>query len=115
MSGRWHRGEGYKNSTLFYKAICKYGWESFSHDILESGEWTKEEVNEKEKYYIALFHANQREYGYNILEGGNCELSDLAKAGYKKYIKEHPERIQQSLSNMWKWQREHPEEAKKIK
>ena len=27
-------GKNYKNNTLFYRAIQKYGWSAFSHEVL---------------------------------------------------------------------------------
>ena len=60
-------GSHYINSPKFYNAIQKYGWENFSHKVLEEN-LTLEEANEREKYYIALY--NTVEDGYNIYDGG---------------------------------------------
>ena len=52
---RWMKeGYGYKNQVLFYSAIKKYGWENFSHEILEDGISSIEEANEREIYWISL-------------------------------------------------------------
>jgi group I intron endonuclease len=48
-----------------YKAIQNYGLWNFSFEILE--ECTKEQLNEKEKYYIDLY--NSYNYGYNANKG----------------------------------------------
>ena len=48
----------------------KYGWDNFSHEILFSG-LTKEEAEQKEIELIAMYKSNQREFGYNIDNGGN--------------------------------------------
>ena len=57
---RWgYQGCGYKpdkndsQNRHFWNAIQKYGWNSFSHKILEQN-LTKEEANELEIYYIKL-------------------------------------------------------------
>lgn len=32
-SVRWNNGKGYQHNEYFSRAIEKYGWESFKHDI----------------------------------------------------------------------------------
>lgn len=66
---RWRNGEGYKESPLFYSAILKYGWENFEHIILESN-LSKEEAEQKEKYYIKYYNSNDKNNGYNLTSGG---------------------------------------------
>ena len=58
-----------RNVCIFFNAIQKYGWDNFEHIILEEG-LTEEEAVEKEKYYIALWHTNDDNYGYNLTAGG---------------------------------------------
>jgi len=65
---RWEGGHGYKN-CYFYNAIIKYGWENFEHKILIDN-LTKEEAEEKEKYFIKKYKSNDKVHGYNICEGG---------------------------------------------
>lgn len=50
----------------FHNAIKKYGWEDFTFEILE--ECNKEELNEKERYWIAYY--NSYKNGYNETPGG---------------------------------------------
>lgn len=66
---RWGNGCNYKDNEYFYRAIKKYGWEEFSHDILFEG-LTKKEAQEKEKYLISKWDLNNRDCGYNIQRGG---------------------------------------------
>lgn len=66
---RWKGGSGYSKQPLFYNAIKKYGWASFSHEVLFSG-LTKEEAETKEIFYIALFRSADKRYGYNNTRGG---------------------------------------------
>ena len=65
---RWRNGKGYKPCIKFYNAIQKYGWENFSHQILESN-LTLEQANQKEIYYIKLYDSVNN--GYNLREGGD--------------------------------------------
>ena len=58
----------YKSS--FWGAIQKYGFENFEHIIIERN-LSKEEAEEKEKYYIKKFDSTNKRKGYNISEGGN--------------------------------------------
>ena len=86
---RWQRGLGYKNQKYFYNAIQKYGWDNFKHEILYSG-LSKEEAEKKEIELIARYKSNQRNFGYNIDNGGNC---------VGKMSEEHKEKIRQTRIN----------------
>ena len=75
---RWKNGLGYKNykktASVFFNAIKKYGWNNFSHEIIEKSIPSQEKANEREIYWIEHF----RSYigfidcnGYNMTLGGN--------------------------------------------
>lgn len=66
---RWRSGRGYKGG-LFWKAICEYGWENFSHKIIEDNIETIELANERETYWIKYY--NSVEQGWNCNYGGNA-------------------------------------------
>lgn len=66
---RFQNGEGYKTQAVFYRAIQKYGWDSFKHEILEEG-LTEKEACEKEAYYISEVYKSFAPNGYNTQEGG---------------------------------------------
>lgn len=66
---RWRKGKGYKNTPLMQKAINKYGWDNFKHEILFDG-LTKEEAEAKEIELIKFYKSNDIHYGYNIENGG---------------------------------------------
>jgi hypothetical protein len=66
---RWRNGEGYKNQSLFYNAIKKYGWDNFTHKVVFKN-LTKEEAAEKEKELIKKYNSNNSLYGYNVEKGG---------------------------------------------
>lgn len=63
-------GNHYAGSPYFYSAIQKYGWDNFKHEILLDN-LTEKEVKEQEKYFIDKYKSNDREYGYNLTEGGD--------------------------------------------
>jgi group I intron endonuclease len=76
LKRRWKNGTGYPKTTqpYFARAIEKYGWSNFSHEILETDINTLQEANEREKYWIAHYHSfigdpNCR--GYNCTAGGD--------------------------------------------
>lgn len=68
---RWQNGQGYKGNFHFYRAIQKYGWNNFNHEILYTG-LTKEQACKIEVELIALYKSDDFDYGYNILFGGEC-------------------------------------------
>lgn len=98
---RWGKnGEKYYTCYYFYSAIKKYGWENFSHEILETG-LNKEEAANKERFYIQLYKSNQINFGYNLTSGGekqkilssqSREKMSLAKKG-KPLSEEHKKHI----------------------
>lgn len=113
---RWKKGKGYKNNDYFCNAIQKYGWDNFEHLILEqSDEWTQEECNNKEKYYIQLYNATDRKYGYNINPGGYHSISPKAAPALLEWMKNHPEFNQARVTDLLKWQKEHPEEMLQLR
>lgn len=60
-----------------YRAFRKYGLENFSFEILE--ECRKEELNEKESFYIKKYNSNLENYGYNLTPGGDSNGPTLKK------------------------------------
>lgn len=73
---RWLNGNGYTGNDYFMKAIHKYGWNNFKHEILFSG-LTKDEACRKEIELISKYKSNQRKFGYNISAGGECTTKGL--------------------------------------
>lgn len=66
-----HNNENLKDyQTKFYRALRKYGFDNFSYEILELSEnFTKEELNEKEEYWISYYDSFKN--GYNSNNGGD--------------------------------------------
>lgn len=66
---RWRNGEGYRENEHFFRAIRKYGWDNFTHEIIKS-DISKEDACALEKALIREYKSNFEEYGYNKSEGG---------------------------------------------
>ena len=67
---RWGKnGINYKNSPVFWNAICKYGWENFDHEILFSN-LSVNEACQIEEDLIREHKTQDRLYGYNVMSGG---------------------------------------------
>lgn len=76
---RWYgKGKAYKDCTHFATAIKKYGWDNFTHYLLET-DLTLDEANELEQVYIARYKTQDRQHGYNIQAGGFFVPSMLGK------------------------------------
>ena len=73
---RWRNGFGYKNGPL-YRAIQKYGWDGFEHEILHTG-LTEEQAKLKEVELITQHRTRNKHYGYNATDGGD------GTSGYKR-------------------------------
>lgn len=102
---RWNDGKGYKRNKHFFLAICKYGWENITHEIIKSN-IVQEEACELEKQLIKEYKTNEREFGYNKSTGG-----DKSGAG----VKYTPEQIQKMRKNrIYKTGWKHTEEARKM-
>jgi hypothetical protein len=100
---RWgHNGNNYKQSQPYFaKAIHKYGWENFDHEILFEN-LTATEAHDKEIELIALYHTyigDPECCGYNLTRGGFGGVKYLTEEDrraainrnscvYKKYWRE---------------------------
>lgn len=104
-NNRWRKGRGY--NIYFKRAVEKYGWENFTHEILFSN-LSEEQAKQLEIELIEKYQSTNQEYGYNITlggEGGN---------GYK-----HTQETKQRISNTEKGRtspmkgRHHSEQTRK--
>lgn len=64
------QGSYYKKShqPLLYNAIQKYGWDSIVKETIECN--NQEELDNLEKELIAKYHTTDKNYGYNVANGG---------------------------------------------
>ena len=68
---RWQGGLGYRHNEYFFRAILKYGWDNFTHDILCTG-LTMDAASQMEVALIEAHRSTDKRYGYNITTGGEC-------------------------------------------
>ena len=125
---RWNNGKGYGDKQpVFRNAITKYGWDSFSHEILLTG-LTRKQACEWEQYYIKkleTFIGDHPDKGYNMTRGG--EGSDKGKnSASNEYKNEMNKKLRKKgYQNEWyhenkehddekhrQWRQEHPEQAR---
>lgn len=66
---RWMSGRGYKYNEYFSRAISKYSWQNFLHEILIEN-LTQQEAEQKEIELIAYYKSADRNFGYNLDLGG---------------------------------------------
>lgn len=93
---RWRNGgKNYFSSIKFFRAIQKYGWENFTHEILYEN-LNKEAANKIERDLIRKYDSINN--GYNIQEGGYTSLTQSSLDKMSKSLKQgyldHPERRQ---------------------
>ena len=81
---RWRAdGKGYKGCPKFERAIKKYGWKNFRHEILLTN-LSQQEASILEKEYIKKYDTINN--GYNILQGG----LDKSENGGEIYFNKQP-------------------------
>lgn len=84
---RWANGNGYRNNEYFFRAILKYGWHNFQHEILYTN-LHKAEAEKLEISLIAEYETTNPLKGYNIERGGN---------GTEKFTDEIKKKISEAL------------------
>lgn len=94
INDRWirHRSRPFQvndsaYNTYLYRAIRKYGLNNFIFEILE--ECPREDLNEREIYYIDFYNSYYTNNGYNMTFGGeggikrdNKKICDMWDSGY---------------------------------
>lgn len=111
---RWgvHKAH-YKYNEHFSRAISKYGWQNFSHEVLFDG-LTKKEAEDLEIKLIAEYNSTNEKFGYNKANGGTSNgkhteetkkiLSMIAKERFENpknnplYGKHHTEETKRKIS-----------------
>lgn len=73
---RWKNGLGYQHYMPVRKAINHYGWDLVTKECLYCG-LSREDAESKEIELIAKFNSMNRDFGYNILPGGNLSRTNV--------------------------------------
>lgn len=111
---RWLGGSGYRTQTRFYRAIRKYGWNNFTHEIVRDN-LTLEEAECLERELIAHHKSSDKNFGYNIELGGNCKKEVTVETREKIRRSHQTESYQQWMreKNQKRWS--DPEEHRKMR
>lgn len=102
---RWRNGKGYIRNPYFSKAIEKYGWDNFKHEIIFRA-CSKEVAEAIEQDLIKGCHTQDHNKGYNIEGGGN------ATPKVSEETKKKQSEIHKGCPSAFKGHR-HTEESKK--
>lgn len=96
------------HKSPLHKAINKYGISNFDLQIIERCR-CQQELDERERYWIAYFNSTNRKYGYNIDSGGKKgkKTKPLSTKHKQKLLecnlgKKHNDRTKQLISNSHK-------------
>lgn len=94
---RWNNGRGYKETDqpLFYRAIKKYGWNNFKHEVLFRD---LPEIKAKNLEKALIRHYKNLGLSYNITDGGDGALG----AGYTHTGWKHSEKTKKNFSEQRK-------------
>ena len=68
---RWGKdGKGYQSNIHFWRAIQKYGWDNFEHQVVFAYE-TQNYACKIEQCLIKHYNTKDPKYGYNLTDGGD--------------------------------------------
>ena len=108
-------------NVYLQSAWNKYGEKAFEYSVLE--ECTKEQLDEREIYWIAFYRSTEPEFGYNLRKGGTWFTEEsrqsistslkgrkkpegfgekLSKARKGNFTKAQKEKLAQAASDWWK-------------
>lgn len=98
---RWRNGKGYSKNKYFYRAIQKYGWDNFEHEVIASN-ITKEEACQFEITLIRELKSNDYHFGYNISSGGEGGATGLYGEKNPNYGHRWTDEMKQRMSKQRK-------------
>ena len=111
---RWKKdGSGYKGQVYFWRAIQKYGWDGFEHEILFQN-LTYNKACQYERELISRFQSNKADYGYNQTDGGDANYI-ISQDARERMSKAAKERLADPTNHPWYGKHLPPETIIKIK
>jgi group I intron endonuclease len=93
----------FNNSMAISRAICKYGWENFSFEIIETCEI--KDLLIREQYWIDLYRSYDELIGYNIAKSTTAFARGL----------KHSEESKRKMSELCKRRFSDPKEREKLR
>ena len=96
---REHKNKSGKDNLPFHNAINKYGIENFDIEILIENIETQKELDDYEKIFIKKFNTGNKDFGYNVAEGGSS--GNVFKHMSQEKFEEFTEKIRQNSIEMW--------------
>lgn len=84
---RWLEGYGYSRRLKFGRAIEKYGWDGFDHEVIYS-HISESEAKSIEQELIGKLNTQDDRYGYNMTNGGDgvCGFKHTNEAKQKMSV-----------------------------
>ena len=110
---RWDCGRGYMNNEHFWRAIQKYGWDNFEHEILFDG-LSPEDAFEKEQELILKYDSRNYQKGYNNSAGGEGGATGICGENHPMYGKHHSVETREKLRESHKGVPYSPERYEKF-
>ena len=97
-----------KTNRHLYNAMNKYGIEHFNIEVIEDNITSKQELLEKEIFYISKYNSTDNNFGYNMTHGGdtNPMSCEITKRKHRKSMQSEKTRKKISES-MKKYRSEH--------
>jgi len=102
---RWSNGKAYKYNSYFTRAINKYAWDNFQHEIIAE-HLTEHEAKNFEILLIEKLNLTNRDLGYNLTKGGESSNGLIHSEESKEKI-----RIKNSGKNNFFYGKHHTEES----
>ena len=87
LNKRWQNGKGYKRCPAIRKAINKYGWNNIQKEVLYD-DLQADEAKALEIKLITEYHSNDKQFGYNLTDGGDGTLGRRFTDEQKKALSE---------------------------
>lgn len=94
---RWDCGRGYQKNDHFWRAIQKYGWDSFDHEIIVEG-LSPDEAFSEEQRLIREYGSQNYENGYNLSSGGEGGATGVGGENHPMHGKRHSDETRAKIS-----------------